>query len=306
VNNSTTSCLAQVTVPLSAADQAAQTGAVTTFECDDAGDVTEQTQIVRAVTGTEQFAQTRTTTSEYDSLGRVTKVTTPLGGSTITLYDAAGRPVEVREYLGTGAGHDAEVTTTYVYDDAGHLLSEELPPVRDPVSGQMVSPSVSHVWDWLDDEVATTDERGKTWSYVYDALLRLIQTTSPLGLVARTEYRLVSATGSYQHQMTVWSPPGDPGIAGTVTTVTSYSVREWVDSVKVGSLTSTTYQYDPLGRQTRETAPSGVRTDLTYNGFDQVIQRRDFAQSATPRDHRLLLRRRRTAVRARRPEDRRG
>jgi YD repeat-containing protein len=61
VNDSTTSCLQQVTVPLSAADQAAQTGAVTTYACDEAGDVTEQTQIIRAVAGTEQLAQTRTT-----------------------------------------------------------------------------------------------------------------------------------------------------------------------------------------------------------------------------------------------------
>jgi YD repeat-containing protein len=66
-----------------------------------------------------------------------------------------------------------------------------------------------------------------------------------------------------------------------VTTVTSYNVRGWKDSVRVGSLTSTTFQYDPMGRQTRETAPLGPRTDLTYNGFDQLTQRRDFAQ-ATP------------------------
>src|SRR5207247_2226158 len=83
-NNSTTSCLTQVTDP---------TGAVTNFTCNGAGDVTQASQVVRAVAN--QGAQTRVTTTEYDSLGRVSKVNPPSGGYTITKYDVAGRPLQL-------------------------------------------------------------------------------------------------------------------------------------------------------------------------------------------------------------------
>ncbi len=53
-------------------------GATTNNICNDAGDVTNSTQIVRAVSGTNHTTQqSRVTTAEYETLGRATKVTTP-------------------------------------------------------------------------------------------------------------------------------------------------------------------------------------------------------------------------------------
>ena len=177
-NNATTSCLTQTQDP---------TGAITTFACDAAGDVTQMSQQVQAVAN--QPAQTRTTSTEYDSLGRITKVTNPAGGYTITTYDQAGRPIQLDQYLGTGAGHDAHAYTNDSYDDAGHLLTEQLPLVKDPASGLMVRPTITHVYDWLDDETSTTDARGKTWLSTYDSLRRVIERQSPTGLVTDTENR---------------------------------------------------------------------------------------------------------------------
>ena len=131
-NNTTTSCLTQTTDP---------TGAVTTFTCNPAGDVTQISQQIRAVGA--QPSQTRTTDTVYDDLGRVTKVTAPSGGYAQTSYDEAGRRISVTRNLGPGAGHDPTATWSYGYDDAGHLLTETLPRVLDPATGQLAGADVS-------------------------------------------------------------------------------------------------------------------------------------------------------------------
>lgn len=261
-NNSTTSCLTQVTGP---------TGAVTNYTCNAAGDVTQASQVVSAAGN--QGAQTRVTTTEYDSLGRVSKVNPPSGGYTITKYDVAGRPLQLDRYLGTGAGHDSHAYTDYVYDDAGHPTDETFPFVPNPANpGQMIRATIHHVYDWLDEETSTTDVRGKVWQTSYDSLRRVVQTTSPSGLVASTEYRL-SSGGSYMNRVTSWTPPGNPN---GVATVTSLNVLGWKTTEQVGSINSITYAYDPLGNVTLVTDPAGVSTHYNYNGFNQATTRIDF------------------------------
>jgi RHS repeat-associated protein len=269
-NDATTSCLTKVVGP---PGEGESIGAETDYACNAAGDVTTSTQVVRAKAN--QVAQNRVTTTQYDSLGRVTKVTNPSGRYTITTYDRAGRPVNLDQYLGTGAGHDAHAYTDYVFDDAGHLTDETLPAVPDPSNpGQTIRPTVHHVFDWLDDETSRTDVRNKVWLTDYDSLRRVIRTTSPSGLVASTEYRL-SSGGSYQNRVTTWTPPGNPG---GVATVTSFNVLGWKTSEQVGSLPATTYLYDPLGDVTQVTDPALVKTHYDYNGFSQVTNRIDFYQ----------------------------
>jgi RHS repeat-associated protein len=265
-NDATTSCLTKVVDP---------TGAEADYTCSAAGDVTSATQVVRAVAS--QGAQSRVTTTEYDSLGRVTKVSRPSGGYTITTYDRAGRAVNLDTYLGSGAGHDAHAYTDYVYDDAGHLTDETLPAVPDPAHpGQTIRPTVHHVYDWLDDETSRTDVRGKIWQTAYDSFRRTIQTTSPTGLVASTEYRLSNA-GAYQNRVTTWTPPGNPS---GVATVTDLNVLGWKTSEHVGSLAATTYAYDARGNVTQVTDPAGTKAQYAYNGYSQITSSIDFYQSA--------------------------
>jgi YD repeat-containing protein len=257
-----TSCLTKITDP---------TGAVTNFVCNEAGDVETITQEVRAVG--LQPAQDRITDTTYDDLGRVVKVLVPSGGYTQTDYDKAGRPITVTRNLGAGAGHDPTAVTNYTYDDAGHVLTETLPRVLNPATGQLANPTITHTWDWLDDETRTVDVRGKTWNYEYDALRRLIKTTSPSNLVTQTEYKL--STGSvYAHQVTTWTPPGT---SGGVPTVSAMDVNGRVTSTKLGTLTASSSTYDPLGRLTRSTDPAGISTDFTYNGFGQTRTMTEFA-----------------------------
>lgn len=266
-NNTTTSCLSQTTDP---------TGAVTTYTCNAAGDVTQVSQQVRAVGA--QPSQTRTTDTLYDDLGRVTEVTAPSGGYTQTSYDRAGRRISVTRNLGPGAGHDPTATWSYGYDDAGHLLTETLPRVLDPGTGQLATPSIQHTWDWLDDETQRTDVRGKTWTYLYDALSRLIRTTSPSGLVTETVYRLSSA-GAYAHRVTTLTPPG---ATGGVPTMSTRDVLGRETQAKTGTLDATTFVYDGLDRLTQTIDPASVVTNFTYNAYGQTKTRTDFATSTTP------------------------
>lgn len=254
-------------------------GATTDHVCNAAGDVTSSTQIVRAVTGTNHTTQqSRVTTTEYDTLGRATKVTTPWGGSTTTTYDLAGRPGTVDQELGTGAGHDTHAYTTYEYDDAGHLVEETLAEVADPANpGSEISPVVQHVYDWLDNEVRTIDERGKEWDFVYDAYRRLIQTESPSGIITQNEFRLRDGT-SYKHQMTTWTPPGT---SSGVPTVTSYDVLGRTTTQKTGLINASSLLYDLQNRMTRATQPSGVYSSYTYNLFGDVLTIKEFSNAVT-------------------------
>jgi RHS repeat-associated protein len=269
-NNATTSCLTQVTDP---------TGAITTFTCNGAGDVTQVSQQIRAVAS--QPVQTRVTDTQYDDLGRVTKVTPPSGGYTQSSYDQAGRLTSVTRNLGSGAGHDPTGTWTNAYDDAGHLLTETLPRVLNPATGQLAQPTITHTWDWLDDETQRIDVRGKTWNYLYDALRRLTRTTTPSGLVTDTEYRLRTGT-AYDHKVTTWTPPGT---VGGVPTVSTRDVLGRETQLKTGTLDPTTFAYDGLDRRTQVTQVTGatsVVTNYTYNAYGQTKTRVDFAGSGTP------------------------
>lgn len=277
-NDATTSCLTKVVGP---PGEGESIGAETDYACNAAGDVTTTTQKIRAKAN--QPAQDRVTTTEYDSLGRVTKVTRPSNGYTITTYDRAGRPVNLDQNLGTGAGHDTHAYTDYVYDDSGHLTDETFPAVPDPANpGQTIRPTVHHVFDWLDNETSRTDVRGKVWLTAYDALRRVVQTISPSQLVTRTEYRLSTAPsgGSYQNQVTTYTPPGDPLQPGTVATVTTFNVLGNKASEKVGTLPATVFLNDAFGNVTQVTDPAGVKTHYDYNGFSQVTTKIDFYQDA--------------------------
>jgi len=277
-NDATTSCLTTLVGPTGEGDLV---GAETDYACNAAGDVTTTTQKIRAKAN--QPTQDRATTTQYDSLGRVTKVTKPSGGYTITTYDRAGRPVNLDQYLGTGAGHGTHAYTDYVYDDAGHLTDETLPALPDPANpGQSIRPTVHHVFDWLDDETSRTDVRGKVWLTDYDALRRVVRTTSPSQLVTRTEYRLSTAPsgGSYQNQVTMYTPPGDPLQPGTVATVATFNILGNKASEKVGTLPATVFSNDAFGNVILVVDPAGVQTHYEYNGFSQVTKKIDFYQDA--------------------------
>ncbi|MFF5971387.1 polymorphic toxin type 28 domain-containing protein [Streptomyces sp. NPDC012769] len=211
------------------------------------------------------------TTTEYDGLGRATKVTElagngvglkvlsttrtihggdratvipPKGGTTTTsVTDAAGRVVERLQYQGVDPNGPAD-STKYEYDPSGHMV-------------KLTDPS-SNVWSWVYDQLGrqtgavdpdtgttvkkyndrgelTSSENGnkKTVWYVYDNLSRQI------------ESRDGSATGPLLTSQT-WDPLNNKGMVGSSSSyVTVGATRyEYKTTVNV---------YDALYRPTRTT-----------------------------------------------------
>ncbi|MFK0191854.1 DUF6531 domain-containing protein [Kitasatospora sp. NPDC090308] len=240
----------------------------------------------------------RTATVEYDAFGRVAAVTDPLGATTRLTrrvegqvterrhpdgtaetwsHDPEGNTVEQRDAAGavvrfeTGPfgrlrrqvradgevqtfRYDTELRLTavttgeavweYHYDPAGHLVAE-----RD-LNGR----TLRHTKDAADQLLATTDQDGRTTAFAYDPLGRLVErrdhdgTTTTLGydehghLAVLTDGR---STVTFTH---------DP--VGRVLT-------EDVDG------RTTHHRYDPLGRRTGRTTPTGLTSTWSWDEADR-------------------------------------
>ncbi|MCP3982059.1 MAG: RHS repeat protein, partial [bacterium] len=79
-------------------------------------------------------------------------------------------------------GHLSELT----YDEHGNLLSQSI-QVSDPVSGPTIL-ATEHAYATNGDRLSTTDARGNTSHFSYDAYGHLETVTNPLGHETRTEW----------------------------------------------------------------------------------------------------------------------
>ena len=132
-------------------------GAVSTQTCDQAGNVTSSTQQIRAVAG--QSAQSRTTTSTFDSLGRALTIDPPGPSFQNMSYDLAGRPLETQQLV--AASPQTFACTDNVYDDAGQLIQQTAP---DPDGNCGLAdatpndrPITKFTWSWADNQLTRTD-----------------------------------------------------------------------------------------------------------------------------------------------------
>jgi RHS repeat-associated protein len=251
------SCLTQTTDP---------TGAVVKFECSRSGDTTEQSVVVRAQT--PQPAQTRTTATAYDSLGRPVLVTGPSGEESISTYDLAGRVKQTKAEIENGVF----AQTDLAYDHAGHLMTETLPdPDR---TGSLPRPVVSHAWNWADLETSMTDARGKIWSTGYDALSRVISRTSPLGATTETTYKLgEDPPGTDINQIVVDSPSG-------ASVVTSFDALGRTIAEQLEDYDPTTTTYDVTDQPLVVTDPAGIQTKTDIDDLGQLTKQTEFYQAA--------------------------
>jgi len=255
-------------------------GATTTRTCDAAGRVTNQTLDVPAVTGTDQVHQTRVTLTDYDTVGRVTKVEQRNGAGTtlaktVDTYDESGRLLTKTVSIDTTP---TTAMTSYTYDHAGRLRQETEP---DPDGGgSLPSPTIKHEYDWADEEIKTTDPNGGVWQTSYDALGRVVTTTSPLLAVTSTTYQL----GPSANCTVVDSPAQTASPHVGLSTTTCDDVLDRPTSQQIESYQATTFAYDVLGNETSVVDPAGIRTDSTYDNLSELTKKTAFAQSASPAD----------------------
>ncbi|MFL6118588.1 RHS repeat-associated core domain-containing protein [Actinophytocola sp.] len=233
------------------------------------------------------------TTTEYGG-DRVT-VTPPAGGTaTTTLTDARGQTTELRQYHGpVGSAYDS---TTYAYTPAGQLarLTDPAGQVwqhtydlhgRETVTEDPDKGRSTLTYNELGQPVSTTDARGTTLVYDYDALGRrraehLGTATGPVraewtydtvesgkglpasstryvdGLAYRSEVVAYDQLGRPAGTtVTIPATREEPALAGTYTSYQSYEADGSVAATtypEIGSLPTETltYTYDDLGELT--------------------------------------------------------
>jgi YD repeat-containing protein len=182
------------------------------------------------------------TRSEYDGMGRRTKLTmppyTPPGGSTISptataKYNTTGQPLTQTDPLGR--------VTTFGYDPYGRASTRTDP---DPDgSGPQTSPF---------------------WTYSYDRDGELLDTTDPTGAHASATYNdlgyAVTATRSERVNATT---------AYFTTTLGRDDAGRLV-SEKTPLGNTTTHEYDPAGALTKTTDPVGRTVETRYDAIGHV------------------------------------
>lgn len=125
-------------------------------------------------------------TSTYDALGRPTSAATFDGNAWLTTtwkLDRRGLPVSMTDPRGNVAGaNPAAYTTTYTYDQAGHLATTTAPAVQTEQNGgaaQTSRPVTATGYDIYGDAVEHEDANGNVSTAGYDLDGRQTSTTLP-------------------------------------------------------------------------------------------------------------------------------
>lgn len=209
--------------------------------------------------------------TEYDGLGRPVKETNALGQvatcaydesgnkifsqdvsgkATFLTYDYSNRPTSVKEvgqdklehltYNFYDTKHNRTATidhfgnaTHFAYDNFGHLISSQLPPVSD-AKGSGITPTLHFGYDGAGREVFRADAKGAATQTQYNARNQKTVIHHPDGTEERFIYNLDGTLRSYINQ--------EGG--------------------------ETSYTYDVFQRKTSEKDPLGRVTTYIYDGFN--------------------------------------
>ncbi|MBN2392409.1 MAG: DUF11 domain-containing protein [Anaerolineae bacterium] len=221
------------------------------------------------------------TFTQYDALGRATQVTAPDNTSTrmfyqgrqttvvdannhqrVSIVDAYGQLVQVREYTGMYPNATLYATTHYAYDTLGNLLT-----VTDALNNV-----TTMTYDKLSRKTAMNDRDMGQWYYYYDNAGNLTQQTDARGCHTNFTYdglnRLTRKTYSGACNGTAVAYTYDAFNSGT-----NYG-RGYRTSMTDGS-GSTAWTYDERGRVTKEiktiNGGGSFTTQYTYDSLDRVV-----------------------------------
>jgi RHS repeat-associated protein len=260
-----------------------------------------------------------TTTNTFDERGRLLTSQSTLGPATTNAYDALDRVT--RSETTDPSGIRESSTVSYTYSPGGRVLTEtrsggaqqyaaanvydnldRLRQRTETVSGagQFV---LQYTYDGNSNLLTTSDRRGVTYAYAYDALNFRTKTTvsGPFGPTATVE------------ELTDVDKVGDPRSVVDLygkTTALEYDglhrlhkktlpggYTEQFDYDADGNLTSatdrngrvTTTTYDPLNRPAERRDPAGRVTDWTYDDGSLAVTAQTFPQGlSTTRQADLL------------------
>lgn len=214
----------------------------------------------------------KTTSYEYDSLGRKIKETDPAGRVKEYIYDNYGYLKTEKDAFGN--------LTTYTHDQRGNLLSltksngavwlkswdamDRLISETDP-AGSLIRNTYDHHGNLL----SITDRNGHRTSYTYDAKNRITSITNHLG---HTE------TYAYTTEGCSTCDVGDiTKVVNSLGKVTRFEYNGLLLMTKmINSLgQATTFTYDVIGNRTSLTNPDGQTTHYEYDAMGRVIKVKD-------------------------------
>lgn len=250
------------------------------------GNTNAITQVVGAVGGPDDL----TSLFRYSAAGQVDTVTDPLGRVKKTIYDAFGRPTQIRRAVGSAretverfeydlAGRNtAQVDengnrTQFAYDIMNRLVSTTFADgtvARNSydVRGNLTSMTdpLGHVdrqrFDGLDRLIQRTDAGGNTTRFQYDRAGNLASITDPLNQVTRTLY------DARRRPITTVDAVGN-------STRYKYDAKDQLISVQDARGNKTSYLYDSQGNVAKSTDPLGQITFFFYDDAQQLIQKID-------------------------------
>lgn len=200
----------------------------------------------------------------YDKAGNQITTTNALNQTTLTVYDAAGRPfLTVSNWDGIttieGAADcqfppaqpDVNVCAVTFYDSLGRRSASQdgmgnLAEFAYDGLGRLITTTqyldqlpiyTITSYDALGNRLSSTDAEGHTTSYAYDSLNRLVQTTSAEG----------------------------------ITNTQTYNAAGWVITSTDGLDHSTVMGYDLLGRRVSLTDPEGNTTTTVYDALGNQV-----------------------------------
>lgn len=189
---------------------------------------------------------------EYNSTGKLTRVTQPDGVWTRMHYDTADRLTSVEDAAGN--------RINYVLDGAGNRLREE---VRD--SSGMLRRTLDRMFDTASRMTRVTGASGQATQLRYDSVGNLLETENPAGTVSKSTY---DGIGRPTKQI------DDLGGINAETRY-EYAANGQVERVVDPKGLATTYAYDGFGQLVTQTSPDTGTTQLTYDRLGNPLTRTD-------------------------------
>jgi len=188
---------------------------------------------------TQTDAESRTTSWEYDDLGRVISRTLPLGQSEHFTYDAAGNVLTHTDFKGN--------TTDFEYDQNNQVVKKTF---QDGSVEQFTYTATGR-------QDTIIDARGTTLN-LYDNGDRLIKAVNPDGSSIEYQY------DSMGNRTAV--------IVDTDTTRYTFDDLNRLKTVSDPEGGVTTYTYDPVGNRSSVSYPNGTVAEYTYDTLNRLTE----------------------------------
>ncbi|MBO0889090.1 RHS repeat protein, partial [Candidatus Bathyarchaeota archaeon] len=241
------------------------------------------------------------TTYQYDILGRVTRVTYPLG-----VAYASYSYNDVANYV--NVTNENLWLTQQVYDGLGRLAKVQR--YTGGTNGGTLYSNQTNTHNWQNQIVNQYDALGNLSNYTYDALGRLTQTKKPDGNVTKVSYNDVSSWIIYTDEngnsrcntldrlgriisVIEYSDTGcNPILISGSAYVTNYA---YDDAGNLREITNangkiTRYNYDSLNRLTQTVYPDGTLESYTYDSNGNVVSKTERSSVVTSHSYDSLNR----------------